>query len=156
MTRSAWTSVLLTVTLLVTLSWAGPWFREGASPVPPATPPEASEVPGPSLAERAATVRTTLSGWGREMGAALDSRARGTALIVFAGALTLIALGSGLAMIRRRQNDRRPTPATNLGRWTSRTGLARDAARFLIHRQHRKPLPLPGPETIAPEHSRHG
>jgi hypothetical protein len=88
--------------------------------------------------------------------AALDSRARGTALIAFAAALTLIALGYGLVIIRRRQNDRRPTPATNLGRWTSRTGLARDAARFLINRQHRKALPLPGPEAITAEHSRHG
>lgn len=157
MTRAAWTSVLITVILLVTLSWTGAWLLEEAPPPPSTT--RATPLPPIPLAERVATARATMGRWGRTFlsrTTLTDPRTQRKALLVLAGGASLTVLGVGLAVVRRRRRDRRPTPATHLGRWTSRTGLARDAARFLIARHHRHDLPVSGSAADRPEHARQG
>lgn len=150
-------SVLITVTLLVMLSWSGRWLASPAPRPPANTPAPAPAPPGLRLplAERVAQARDRISRGGRDLLSrvmATHPRTRQRVLLVLAGGASLALLGYGVVAVRRRRNDRRPTPATNLGHWTSRTGLARDAARFLIARQHRNPLPVSGsdPTPAAP------
>lgn len=159
MTRAAWGSVLITVVLLVTLSWTGTWLLEPGAPPPPATaatdPPSRTS----TFEHRVATVWTAVGRESREIVirvAAADPAERRMALAVLLGVASLGILTHSVAVFTRRRRDRRPTPTTNLGRWTRRTGLARDAARFLMSRHERQHLPPAGSGATIPDPPRHG
>ncbi len=101
---------------------------------------------------------TLLRHWSQEVRAlvaATSPEDRRMALAALLGITSLGVLLRGIAVAVQRRRDRRPTSATRLGPWTRRTGLARDAARFLMTRHQRQDLPPTGSGVIAREGHHH-
>ena len=157
MTRAAWSPVLLTVVILVTLSQVGTWVLPPGDLAPP---PNSATLQGPAPAEHGGHVaRSRLHQWREGITARLAATGPEEwrwAVVGLLGVASFGVLLRGIGVATRNRKDRRPTPATHLGRWTRRTGLARDAARFLMIRNQRQDLPHRGSAAITPERPRRG